>query len=127
MQSRVHSCTKMLGDGVCIHLYIYIFHAALSMEFSWQEYWSRLPFPSPGIFSTQRLNLLCLLHWQVGSLLLVSPGKPPSYQSAILYIYIYIYIYVYVYLYIYINQQRTSQRNKYGECTLRSGALRARV
>ena len=24
--------------------------APLSMEFSRQEYWSRLPFPSPGIF-----------------------------------------------------------------------------
>ena len=31
-----------------------------------------------GIFLTQRWNahLLCLLHWQVGSLPLVSPGKP---------------------------------------------------
>ena len=27
-----------------------------SVEFSWQEYWSGLPFPSPGIFLTQRLN-----------------------------------------------------------------------
>ena len=32
-----------------------------------------------GIFSTQGLNpgLLCLLYWQVGSLPLVPPGKPP--------------------------------------------------
>ena len=31
-----------------------------------------------GIFPTQGLNLhlLCLLHWQVGSLALVPPGKP---------------------------------------------------
>jgi len=31
-----------------------------------------------GIFPTQGLNphLLCLLHWQVGSLPLASPGKP---------------------------------------------------
>ena len=31
-----------------------------------------------GIFPTQGLNphLLCLLHWQVGSLPLVPPGKP---------------------------------------------------
>ena len=28
----------------------------LSMEFSRQEYWSRLPFPSQGIFPTQGLN-----------------------------------------------------------------------
>ena len=30
--------------------------APLSMEFSRQEYWSGLPFPSPGIFPTQGLN-----------------------------------------------------------------------
>ena len=33
----------------------------LSKEFSRQEYWSGLPFPSPGIFPTQGSNL-CLLH-----------------------------------------------------------------
>ena len=32
----------------------------LSMGFSRQEYWSGMPFPSPGIFLTQGLNL-CLL------------------------------------------------------------------
>ena len=44
--------------------------APLSMGLSRQEYWSRLPFPLPGIFLTRRLNphLLCLLHWQVGAL-----------------------------------------------------------
>ena len=31
--------------------------APLSMEFSRQEYWSGLPFPSPRIFPTQGLNL----------------------------------------------------------------------
>ena len=30
--------------------------ASLSMEFSRQEYWSGLPFPSPGIFPTQESN-----------------------------------------------------------------------
>ena len=35
--------------------------APLSMGFSRQEYWSGLPFPSPGIFLTQELNL-GLLH-----------------------------------------------------------------
>ena len=39
--------------------------APLSMEFSRQEYWSRLPFPTPkGIFPTQGWNL-SLLHWLV--------------------------------------------------------------
>ena len=37
--------------------------AYLSLGFPKQEHWSGLPFPSPGIFSTQELNphLLCLL------------------------------------------------------------------
>ena len=44
--------------------------APLSGGFSRQEYWSGLPFPPPGIFLAQGLNphLLCLLHWQAGSL-----------------------------------------------------------
>ena len=49
--------------------------APLFMEFSRKEYWSGLPFHTPGIFLTQGLNLhvLHLLHWQVDSLLLVPP------------------------------------------------------
>ena len=30
--------------------------ASLSVGFSWQKYWSGLPFPSPEIFPTQALN-----------------------------------------------------------------------
>ena len=51
--------------------------APLSMGFSRHEYWSRLPhlppgdLPDPGI----EQHLLCLLHWQVGSLPLAPPGK----------------------------------------------------
>ena len=43
--------------------------AFLPLGFSRQEYWSGLPFPSPGDFLTQgsKLSLLCLLHWQVDS------------------------------------------------------------
>ena len=37
------------------------YQAPLSVKFSRQEYWSGLPFPSPGIFITQGLNLH-LLH-----------------------------------------------------------------
>ena len=39
-----------------------------------------------GIFQTQGLNprLLCFLHWQVGSLPLVPPGKPGKWHSFIL-------------------------------------------
>ena len=41
----------------------------LSMGFYRQEYWSGLPFPSPGDLPTQGSNpsLLHLLHWQTGS------------------------------------------------------------
>ena len=43
--------------------------APLSMEFSRQEYWSGLPFPTPEDLSDPRMNLrlLCLLRWQVDS------------------------------------------------------------
>ena len=41
--------------------------APLSMEFSRQEYWSELPFPTLGDLPTQGLNL-CLLLWQADSL-----------------------------------------------------------
>ena len=51
----------------------------LSIEFSRQEFWSELSFPTPGISPIQGLNpgLLCLLHWQADSLpvcYLRSPG-----------------------------------------------------
>ena len=44
--------------------------APLSVRFSRQEYWSGLPSPPPGDLLTQGSNphLLCLLHWQAGSL-----------------------------------------------------------
>ena len=42
----------------------------LSMGFSRQEYWSGLPCSPPGDLPTQgsNLRLLCLLHWEGGSL-----------------------------------------------------------
>ena len=50
-------------------------HPPLSMEFSRQEYWSGLPFPTPGDLPTQGLNLR-LLHWQADSLSLSHLGSP---------------------------------------------------
>ena len=50
-----------------------------SMKFSRQEHWRGLPYllpgclPNPGISNP---HLLCLLHWQVGSLPLVPSRKP---------------------------------------------------
>ena len=50
----------------------------LSMEFSRQEYWTGLPCPPPGYLPDPGIELASVmsLHWQVGSLPLVPPGKP---------------------------------------------------
>ena len=50
---------------------------SLSMGFSRQEYWSRLPWPPPRDLSNPGSNpgLLCLLQWQAGSLPLAPPRK----------------------------------------------------
>ena len=50
----------------------------LSMGFPSHEYWSGLPFPSPGDLVIQGLSLclLCLLHWQADSLPLNCQGSP---------------------------------------------------
>ena len=52
--------------------------APLSMGFSRQEYRVGCHFLLQGIFPTQGSDpqLLCLLHWQEGSLPLAPPGKP---------------------------------------------------
>ena len=47
--------------------------ASLSMGFPRLEYWSELLCPPPGDLPNP--SLLCLLHWQVGSLPLALPGK----------------------------------------------------
>jgi len=58
----------------CIQLFVTLwavaYEAPLSVAFPRQEYWSGLPYPTPGIFPTQGWNshLLRLLHWQADSL-----------------------------------------------------------
>ena len=70
----------MLSHFSCVLLFVTLWtavhQACLSMGFSRQEYWSGLPCP-PELFLTQssNLRLLCLLHWQVGSLPLGTPVK----------------------------------------------------
>ena len=80
-------CVCMLSQFSHVWLYVTLWtgahQAPLSMEFSRQECgvgWHALP---QGIFPTQGLNLrfLGLQCWQVGSLLLVPPGKPSVYAS----------------------------------------------
>ena len=95
----IHICvagtvSRAEGAGVlscfsCVWLFVTPWTAAhqapLSMGFSRQECWNGLPFPPPGNLPdlTWGLNphLLCLLHWQVGLLLLASPEKPWGYIS----------------------------------------------
>ena len=52
----------------------------LSMRFSRQEYWSGLSCPPPGDLPDPgiELHLLCLLHWQAGSLPLAPTGRPTT-------------------------------------------------
>ena len=49
--------------------------APLSMGLSRQEYWTGLPFPSPGHLLHPRMNLH-ILHWQADSLTLSHPRSP---------------------------------------------------
>ena len=60
-------CPSVLSRSVVSHSatpWTVACQAPASMRFPRQEYWSGLPFPPPGFFSTQSLNpsLLCLLH-----------------------------------------------------------------
>ena len=74
LQLSLRSCTTHRLFEI---LWTVAHQAPLSMGFSRQQYWSGLSCPPQGIFPTQRLNpRLHLLHWQVGSLPLVPPGKP---------------------------------------------------
>ena len=72
---------------ICIQLVVIpwtVAHQApLCMGFPRGEYWSGLPFPTPGIFPTHGLNpwLLCLLHWQSDSLPLSHLGNPNIVKS----------------------------------------------
>ena len=58
------ACSVMYNHGLVAC------QSPLSREFHRREYWSRLPFPPPGIFPTQESNpcLFCLIHWQADSL-----------------------------------------------------------
>ena len=66
----------------CVRLFVtpwsVAHQAPLSMGFSRQEYWSGLPFPSPGDLPDPGIepSLLCLRHWQMDSLPRAPPRKP---------------------------------------------------
>ena len=77
-------CACMLSCLYRVQLFVTLWTAAcqapLSMGLSRREYCSGLPCPPPGDLLNSGLNpcLLCLLHWQAGSLPLASPGKSPG-------------------------------------------------
>ena len=84
LESQCMSVGKWMNICVCAQLCLTVYdsigcQAPLSMEFSMEEYWHRLPFlplgdlPDPG----SNPSLLHLLQWQVYSLPLAPPGKFP--------------------------------------------------
>ena len=58
--------------------------APLSMDSPRKNTGVGLPCPPPGVFLIQGsdLHVLCLLHWQAGSLPRASPGKPCAFRSS---------------------------------------------
>ena len=72
-------CISVVSDSI-VTPWTVAHQAPLSMGLSRQAYWSGLPFPSPGIFPTQGLNL-CLLHWQADSLPVSQQGSPRAHES----------------------------------------------
>ena len=73
MRAQSHSCVQLFASPWTV-----AYQSPLSIGFPRQEYWSVLPFPTPGDLSTQGSNLclLHLLHWQADSLPLVPLGTP---------------------------------------------------
>ena len=65
----------------CVELFVTLWmvghQTPLSMKFSRQKYWSKFPSPPPGgsFWPKDETCVSCFLHWQVGSLPLVSPEK----------------------------------------------------
>ena len=91
-----NSCDSM--DCAC--------QASLSMEFSRQEYWSGLPFPSPGDLLDQDTEiklvspaLQAVSCFESEFFTAESPRTPYIYR---IYIYIFVHIYVQMYVYMYV-------------------------
>ena len=75
----MHACvlSRFSGVGLFATLWTVVHLVPLSIGFSRQEYWGELSCSSPGYLLIQgsNLHLLCLLHWQAGSLSLAPPEK----------------------------------------------------
>ena len=75
-QVRLYVCMFLLVQSCLIVIpWTVACQAPLSMEFSRQEYWSGLPFPSPGDLPDPGINPASPA-WQADSLPAGSPGKP---------------------------------------------------
>ena len=88
LYNALKQCVCALNHFSCVRLFATPLAVALqyplSMGFSWEEYWSGLPFPTPGIFLTQGLNLLLLSPaLQVDSLPLSHGGSPLRWSTEI--------------------------------------------
>ena len=71
----VYVCWLLSPVWLFVTLWTVARQVPLSMEFSKQEYWSGLPFPSPEDFPDPGIELV-LPVLQVGSLSSEPPGKP---------------------------------------------------
>ena len=78
-QAQLLSCVHSCIPWTVAH------QAPLSMGFPRQEYWSGLPFPSPGDLPDPRIKLA--LDWQVDSLPLSHLRSPIPYQYLTLFFY----------------------------------------
>ena len=86
-----HVCSpSVVSDSLGCHGLQPARQAPLCMEFSRQEYWSGVPFCSPGDLPDSEIKPLCLLHWQADSLPLVLTKKPCRGRSINLYLIRYI-------------------------------------
>ena len=77
-QSTIGLCLcTVMSDSLQPHGLFVAQQAPLSMEFSRQEYWSGMPFPTPGNLPDPIIPVsLRLLHWRVDSLPLHHLGSP---------------------------------------------------
>ena len=76
-KTGIHACMLSCFSRVWLFVTLWTVARQDTLSLARIQEWVSMPSPR-GIFPTQGLNacLSCLLHWQVGSLTLVPPGKP---------------------------------------------------
>ena len=88
-QSQIRTMPKMFKACVLSHVQLFVTswtvasQDPLSMDFSRQEYWNGLSFPSTGNLANPEMNpcLLHPLHWQADYLPTEPLGKPQNVQT----------------------------------------------